>query len=47
MIEIEGEKIVCEETEVKAAIKKINKNKAIGSDHLSMKPIDKKELENI
>ena len=42
---VKGEKIKCTEEEVRIAIKKINKNKAIGEDRLSMKPIDKKELE--
>ena len=39
------ESLRIEEDDIKMAIKRINKNKAIGEDRLSMKPIDKKELE--
>ena len=36
--------MICTEKEIKTALLKINKNKAIGGDHLSLKPIDKKEI---
>ena len=35
------EKIIIKDEDVKGAINKINKNKAIGVDNITMKPIDK------
>ena len=35
------EKITIKEEDVKEAINRINKNKAIGVDNITMKPIDK------
>ena len=36
-------KIIIENEEMMRAVNKINKNKAIGIDNLTLKPLDKKE----
>ena len=39
-----AEKMEVKEEEMKKAIETINKNKAIGIDNLTLKPLDKKEM---